>query len=105
MYDSTSVVSFTAGEFSAELLKRETGEDAIAKIDAEIERLEKQMIEVEGTECEVYTRIVGYHRAIENWNKGKAEEYKDRVTFKYNKHITNTRLDYAMKSKEETIAV
>jgi len=32
--------------------------------------------------CEVYTRIVGYMRPVEQWNKGKAEEYKDRKVFK-----------------------
>ena len=35
-----------------------------------------------GKECEVYTRVVGYYRPIKNWNKGKAEEFKDRVEFK-----------------------
>lgn len=30
------------------------------------------------TRCEVYSRIVGYIRPINQWNKGKAEEFKDR---------------------------
>ena len=30
---------------------------------------------------EVYSRIVGYFRPIENWNTGKKEEYTDRVAF------------------------
>lgn len=30
---------------------------------------------------EVYTRIVGYIRPIDQWNVGKAEEYKDRQEF------------------------
>jgi len=30
---------------------------------------------------EVYSRIVGYFRPVSNWNKGKKEEYKDRVTY------------------------
>ena len=32
-------------------------------------------------ECEVYSRIVGYFRPVQRWNKGKAEEYKMRKTF------------------------
>ena len=31
---------------------------------------------------EVYSRIVGYIRPTSQWNKGKKEEYKDRVEFK-----------------------
>jgi len=30
---------------------------------------------------EVYSRVVGYIRPVEQWNKGKQEEYKDRVEF------------------------
>lgn len=33
------------------------------------------------TKCEVYSRIVGYLRPIENWNEGKKAEWKDRKTF------------------------
>ena len=28
--------------------------------------------------CEVYTRIVGYFRPVQNWNEGKKAEYRDR---------------------------
>ena len=28
--------------------------------------------------CEVYSRIVGYLRPIQNWNKGKQQEFADR---------------------------
>jgi len=34
-----------------------------------------------GKETEVYARIVGYYRAIRNWNKGKKEEKKHRLAF------------------------
>jgi len=30
---------------------------------------------------EVYSRVVGYIRPVEQWNKGKREEYKDRKEF------------------------
>ena len=31
--------------------------------------------------CEVYSRIVGYLRPVQNWNDGKKQEFKDRKTF------------------------
>ena len=33
-------------------------------------------------ECEVYSRVVGYLRPIQQWNKGKKEEYDMRKVFK-----------------------
>jgi ribonucleoside-triphosphate reductase len=33
------------------------------------------------TECEVYSRVVGYLRPINQWNKGKQQEFSDRRTF------------------------
>ena len=33
------------------------------------------------SECEVYSRVVGYLRPISQWNKGKQEEFKIRKTF------------------------
>lgn len=34
-----------------------------------------------GAECEVYSRVVGYLRPVNQWNKGKQEEFKIRKTF------------------------
>lgn len=34
-----------------------------------------------GKDAEVYTRIVGYYRPVNRWNKGKQEEYKDRTEY------------------------
>ena len=31
-----------------------------------------------GKEAEVYSRITGYYRPVQNWNDGKTQEYKDR---------------------------
>lgn len=31
------------------------------------------------TKCEVYSRIVGYIRPVNQWNDGKKEEFHDRV--------------------------
>jgi anaerobic ribonucleoside-triphosphate reductase len=33
------------------------------------------------TKCEIYSRVCGYIRPVAQWNEGKAEEFKDRVTF------------------------
>jgi ribonucleoside-triphosphate reductase len=30
---------------------------------------------------EVYSRVVGYHRPITYWNKGKKQEFKERLDF------------------------
>jgi ribonucleoside-triphosphate reductase (formate) len=32
-------------------------------------------------ESEVWTRVVGFHRPVQSWNKGKKEEFKDRLEF------------------------
>ncbi len=34
-----------------------------------------------GEETEIWSRVVGYYRPVQNWNKGKKEEFKDRKTF------------------------
>lgn len=31
--------------------------------------------------CEIYSRIVGYIRPVDQWNPGKIAEYGDRLTF------------------------
>jgi anaerobic ribonucleoside-triphosphate reductase len=28
--------------------------------------------------CEVYSRVVGYFRPVDQWNKGKQEEFRQR---------------------------
>jgi len=32
--------------------------------------------------CEVYSRVVGYIRPVQQWHPGKQEEFKERLTFK-----------------------
>lgn len=34
-----------------------------------------------GKRTEVYSRITGYYRPVQNWNDGKAEEYRERKTY------------------------
>lgn len=52
-----------------------------AKIIQRIEELEQKLKTVKGTKCIIYSRIVGYFSPIENWNEGKTEEFKQRVSF------------------------
>ncbi len=34
-----------------------------------------------GCDTEVYSRITGYYRPVQNWNDGKSQEYKDRKVY------------------------
>ena len=34
-----------------------------------------------GEKTEVYSRITGYYRPVQNWNDGKSQEFKDRKTY------------------------
>lgn len=31
--------------------------------------------------CEVYSRVVGYYRPVDNWNLGKRQEFSERNTY------------------------
>lgn len=43
-----------------------------------------------GKKAEVYSRITGYYRPVQNWNDGKAQEYKDRLVYDIeNSHLTH----------------
>ena len=34
-----------------------------------------------GKRAEIYSRITGYYRPVQNWNEGKTQEYKNRTTY------------------------
>ena len=42
-----------------------------------------------GQKTEVYSRITGYYRPVQNWNDGKLEEYKERKTY----NVLNSKFD------------
>jgi len=44
-----------------------------------------------GKDAEVYSRITGYYRPVQNWNDGKMQEYKDRTEY--------TNLDFSSHKK------
>ena len=55
-----------------------------------------------GQKAEVYSRITGYYRPVQNWNDGKLEEYKERKTY----NISTSKFDpskdgvHAFKNKQ-----
>ncbi|MCD8357784.1 MAG: ribonucleoside triphosphate reductase [Oscillospiraceae bacterium] len=44
-----------------------------------------------GRPAEIYSRITGYYRPVQNWNDGKAQEFKDRAVYDIGRsHLTHT---------------
>jgi len=41
----------------------------------------------ERTRCEIWTRVMGYHRPLTSFNPGKQSEYAERLFF--NEHRSN----------------
>lgn len=50
--------------------------------------------------AEIYSRITGYYRPVNNWNDGKAQEFKDRVTYKIDGNCSNEIEKETSKKKE-----
>ena len=42
-----------------------------------------------GKKTEVYSRITGYYRPVQNWNDGKTQEFKDRLEYDVEKSYSN----------------
>ncbi len=42
-----------------------------------------------GKKTEVYSRITGYYRPVQNWNDGKSQEYKDRKVYNIGTSVLN----------------
>ena len=40
-----------------------------------------------GEHTEIYSRITGYYRPVQNWNDGKTQEFKDRKTYDIGKSV------------------
>ena len=51
-----------------------------------------------GKPAEVYSRITGYYRPVQNWNEGKTQEYKDRKAY----DIANSTLTHVGPQAEGT---
>ncbi|MBO5578390.1 MAG: ribonucleoside triphosphate reductase [Bacilli bacterium] len=50
-----------------------------------------------GARTEVYSRITGYYRPIQNWNDGKSEEFLNRKTY----NLKNSKLTHGIDRAEE----
>lgn len=44
--------------------------------------LELLLTDDERTRCEVWTRVMGYHRPVSAFNPGKQQEHRDRVPYR-----------------------
>ena len=42
---------------------------------------EIQIDDAERTRCEIWSRVMGYHRPLTAWNRGKQQEHRDRLLF------------------------
>ncbi len=40
------------------------------------------MKKIKKVPCEVYSRIVGYLRPVQNWNRGKQQEFQERKNYR-----------------------
>lgn len=55
-----------------------------------------------GKRAEIYSRITGYYRPVQNWNDGKTQEYKNRKVYNIDKsYLKKTSNSIVMVSKEE----
>jgi ribonucleoside-triphosphate reductase len=57
-----------------------------------------------GESAEVYSRITGYYRPVQNWNAGKTQEYKERKEYVIeHSHLTHSGpVEHAQKPETET---
>ena len=51
------------------------------KIMKEIEQVREQLSATTIHTCEIYSRVVGYYRPVNQWNEGKQDEWGIRSTF------------------------
>lgn len=51
------------------------------------------------TRCEVYSRVVGYLRPVQQWNEGKQEEFKERKVFNEEMSLKSKRINKPVQEK------
>lgn len=57
------------------------------------------------SDCEVYSRIVGYMRPVSQWNYGKQQEFKDRKLFDINKTKPSINKSYEKISEGQEVYI
>jgi len=45
------------------------------------QKTDEEILEAKRTRCEVWTRVMGYHRPVQNFNAGKKSEHYSRAHF------------------------
>ncbi len=53
-----------------------------------------------GEKAEVYSRITGYYRPVQNWNEGKSQEYKNRKLY----NVDNSKLKRVQREEIKPVA-
>ena len=53
-----------------------------------------------GGKTEIYSRITGYYRPVQNWNDGKAQEFKDRKEYSI-EHAIHAEVDRRLDEEQE----
>ena len=56
-----------------------------------INREKEVTMKVRVVPTEVYSRIVGYYRPVQNWNRGKVEEFQQRKVIDPERAVTGVR--------------
>ena len=52
--------------------------------------MNKELPQEKRTRCEIWTRVMGYHRPVSGWNLGKQAEFYERKYFKESVMETET---------------
>ncbi len=50
---------------------------------------EKKNSKICGCKCEVWARVCGYFRPVSSFNKGKKQEFRDRLNYSFNPETLN----------------
>jgi len=58
-----------------------------------------------GEKTEVYSRITGYYRPVQNWNDGKTQEYKDRKVYDIENSVMKDRTAVLKKNEDTGVKV
>lgn len=58
-----------------------------------------------GQNAEVYSRITGYYRPVQNWNEGKSQEYKNRKLYNTKRFRSMPTVKAVLTSDSEEVAV
>lgn len=51
--------------------------------------IEIELDDKERQKCEIWTRVMGYHRHVDNFDIGKQAEFKERVFFSHEETLKN----------------